>query len=119
MVKALWLSVCCAAMLTGCSPSAAKKEVPDVADSAQLLSECQPFFAAAMDAPIPKEQWPDSVKKLDPVSIVHTDSGVLITTSTANGNHGYLIAFFKPANNPQYTLTDTPHPKIYRFDAKP
>ncbi len=95
--------------------------MPVIDDPGLLARDCTLLEGDTSVHAIAREKWPDSVKKLSPVSVMREANGIFITTAGDSGavSRGYAIAVFKPGNNAHYTITDTPYPKIYRFDFKP
>ncbi len=90
-------------------------------DPALLARDCAVLGADTTPHPIARELWPDSVKKLNPVSVSREENGIFITIigTSDTSSQGYAVAVMKPADNAHYTITDTPYAKIYRFDFKP
>jgi len=116
--------VLCVALLAGCSskkPTSSSSEMPVIDDPALLARDCQRLSADTTVHGIAKDQWPDSIKKLNPASVTREENGIFITIAAGAGvgNRGYVVAIFKPGDNAHYTITDTPYSKIYRFDFKP
>ena len=111
------------AWLTGCS---SKSPTPvsaslTIDDPAQLARDCTTLEGGATVHKIAKEQWPDSIKKLNPASVTREENGIFITMSEqpGGGGKGYVFAIFKPGDTAHYTINDTPYAKIYRFEFKP
>jgi len=119
-VKRSLLFVLCVAWLAGCS-SKSTTDMPAIDDPALLAMDCQRLSADTTVHAIAKDQWPDSIKKLNPASVTREENGIFITIATeaGAGSRGYVVAIFKPGDNAHYTITDTPYSKIYRFEFKP
>jgi len=95
--------------------------MPAIDDPGLLAMDCQRLSADTTVHAITKDQWPDSIKKLNPASVTREENGIFITIAGGDGvaNRGYVVAIFKPGDNAHYTISDTPYSKIYRFDSKP
>ncbi len=95
--------------------------MPVIDDPNLLASDCTLLEGDTTVHAIAKEKWPDSIRKLNPVSVTREGNGIFITTAEAAGgaSRGYVVAIFKPGDTARYTIRDTSFSKIYRFDSKP
>jgi hypothetical protein len=95
--------------------------MPAIDNPGLLAMDCQRLSADTTVHAIAKDQWPDSIKKLNPASVTREETGIFIAFSPGSGvgSRGYVVAIFKPGDNAHYTITDTPYSKIYRFEFKP
>ena len=120
-MKAALLLVFCAVLLAGCTSKPPKPEMPAIDDPAQLATDCTALQADTTIHAIPKEKWPDSVAKLDPVSVLREGNGIYIRTFEGPDGHakGYVFAIFKPGDSAHYKISDSPYSRIYRFDFTP
>lgn len=123
-MKRLLAFVLGVALLAGCSPerSPSSSTGTSVIDDPALLSrDCQRLSADTTVHAIAKDQWPNSIKALNPVAVTREDNGIFITLAADAGgsSRGYVVAIFKPGDTAHYAITDTPYSKIYRFEFKP
>ena len=115
-MKRFFLLLLLPAFLAGCSSS----DLPAVTDPTQLAKDCDTLVGGTVDS-IPPDQWPDSIKNLQPVSVQREGESIYITTfaATGVGARGYVVCRATPSSHDHYTIVATPYPDIYRFDLAP
>ena len=87
----------------------------------QLTSDCDRLLQGGDPSLLGRDQWPDSIKQLNPVGVFRSGKGVYITTFAQTGaaSRGYVVDHEQPQGPDHYSISGTSYPNIYRFDFQP
>jgi hypothetical protein len=99
------------------------KNWPRIADAELLRSECRALFLSknGLAREIPKKDWPDSIRTLDPRGVFIDDGfvEVLVSSGGIGPSRGfYILTSSKPLPFviDGATIFRTEHEGVYRFD---